>query len=354
MDINKINRLDNEINQKSFEKANSSNNSNWYWTSITFQVLNVIICFFGFYLFTNKVIDDFPFKMYVLGILSIVVLYFWERLKRVQIRSSVMNFLRAKKQITFKQLPNLSLTLFLIICSSLIAINGGNELSDKTDKIETNNELAIKIEKDSIVKYYSDDIKKLEYRVDYIINNAKNKTGESRSLKKNEIEDIDNFDNSIKSLKIERDKSLTSIDSKYTTKVSKLENKNSNIVLIFVIGSIIVEFFILFGIRFTTNYDFKYHQENINSEGYKKYNLYMNYISILYENGKSNVDDKVLSEAKFIEFVKLKFKNTLHTKEFMTIVQFLKIIETRTDRRKYFIKSFDEAKQEIIDYLKTL
>ena len=80
----------------------------------------------------------------------------------------------------------------------------------------------------------------------------------------------------------------------------------------------------------------------------------MNYISIIYENGKSNVDDKVLSEAKFIEFVKLKFKNTLYTKEFMTIIQFLKIIETRIDRRKYFTKSFDEAKQEIKDYLKTL
>ncbi len=351
MNIKDIEDLENEITKKSYHKANESKNKNWYWTSMIFQVLNIIICFFGLYLFLGSVIDAFLFKEIIIGIISFFILFFWERLKRQQIRSVSMDYLRDKKEFTIKQLPNLLITFFLIVCSSFIAIKGGQELSDKQDKIEITYDNTIKVETDSIVKYYGAEINKLQVRVDYIYTNAKDRKGVQRSLKKEETEEVNKLDDKIKELKVEKDKSLADINTKYGSKKEKQDESNSSVVMIFIVSSIIFELFIMFGVLYCAVYDFNSFYEITKSDNYRKKILFEEYLNVFYQNGKANKDERCISEKKFIDFIKIKYKNTLHIKEFLSIIVFLKIIETRSDRKRYYSENFEDAKTNLKEYI---
>lgn len=355
VDFKKLENLENEISKKSFHKANKSKNNTWYFTSLTFQLLNIIICFFGLYLFLSKVIDTFPAKMYIIGSISMIILFFWEKLKREQLRTTTISFLREKKEVSVKQIPNFLITIFLIICSSLIAIQGGKELSDKQEKIETKFDNKLDTESDSINIYYENKIKTLESRVEYIYSNAKDRKGDTRPLTTFETNEVKEIDNKVKELKSEKDKELNKLEEKVNNKKNKHDNKNENIVVIFIISSIVFELFIIIGVCFTSIYDFMFYTETTNDENFKKRKLFLDYIDLIYENGRLTRDDKVVSENKFYNIIKLKYRNnTGNFKEFIYIISFLKITITRKDKRKYFGKTYEEATQSVNEYFDKL
>lgn len=357
MNIKKIEKLNDEINQKSFEKSNKSKYYNWYWLSIFIQIINVIVSFAGIYILLNTVLDDFIFKQYIIGFISVAILFFWENLKRSQIRTTTISYMKNKFNNISKLLPTSILTLFIIIISSCIAIRGGIELSDKQKTVEVLTDNKINIHVDSINKIYNIDISKIETRLQFIYDNAKNRKGDTRALNDIELSETKNLDSKINELKIEKQSKISLIESKINNKKDKENFVNSNNVTIFVISSLIFEILIIIGVSFCAVYDFMSFNEIYNGDNYKKYNIYLNYLNIFYENGESNKDDKCLSETRFTDIIKLKNKslsngNSNNVKDFITTLYYLKIIELRTDKRRYYMMDFSEAKNKLENYLK--
>lgn len=357
MNIKKIEKLDDEINQKSFEKTNKGKYYNWYWLSIFIQILNIIVSVFGIYILLNTVLDDFIFKQYIIAFISVAILFFWENLKRSQIRTTTISYLKNKFNNIPKLLPTSILTLFIIIISSCIAIKGGIELSDKQQHVEVVTDNKINVHVDSINKIYNNDISKIEVRLQFIYDNAKNRKGESRALNDIELIETKNLDTKINELKIEKQTKISLIENKINIKKDKENFVNSNNVTIFVVSSLIFELLIIIGVSFCTTYDFFSFNEIYNGDSYKKYNIYLNYLNIFYQNGESQTDDRCLSESRFTDIIKLKSKslsngNSNNVKDFITTLYYLKIIELRTDKRRYYIMDFTEAKNKLENYLK--
>ncbi len=352
---NKIKGLENEIEQKSFSTAHKSKNSNWYWTSIIFQVLNVLICFFGLFLFLSKVIDDFPGKEYIIGTISLFILYFWEKLKRQTLRETTLKFFKAKKEVNSSQIPNILLSLFLIACSSLIAIQGGKELSDKSGKIEVVHENNIKIETDSINKYYNKELLNVDSRISYIYENAFDRKRNKRPLTTLEKDEVLTWEKKKEGLEKEKEAKIKKIEIKIESKQSKETDKTKNIVMIFIISTLLFESFILIGVSYCAIYDFNSFFEVVNSEKYRRLKQYNNYLEMFYKNGNLKKDDLCPSENSFKEIIKIKTRNYIekHMKEFLTVLRHLQIIQTRSKKR-YFLKDYSEAQAKVKEYLESL
>lgn len=350
MKLDKIQELENEINKTSFEKSNKSKYFNWLYTSYIFQFLNIIITFFGLYLFLSKVISDFPFKEYIIGGISLVMLIFWERLKREQIRTTSINYMVDKFRIKSNNLINLFLTLFLVVCSSLIAIRGGVELSDKQSHIEVKTDNTLQIKVDSINNIYNNEISKIETRQQFIYTNAKNRKGETRALNTIELDEVNKLDEKINTLKNEKESKIKSSEDKINSKKDKQNFENKNIVTIFVISSLIFELFIIFGVIYTSYYDFNSFNEITQSDGFKKQKTYLDYLNIFYENGTAKKDDKCISETRLTDIIKMKFKSNQSIKEFLTLLYYLKIIETKMDKRRYFCVNYEDAIEKLKNY----
>jgi len=347
-----IDNLSNEIEQKSFYKANLSSNNNWFYMSILFQALNIVICFFGIYLFLNKVLDEFIFKEYIIGLISFSVLFIWEKLKRQVIRKVNLNFLRAKKKYNNEQLSGLLLMGFLIVCNSLIAIQGGIELSDKGEKIEVVSDSLITQKRDLITNNSNLEITKLENRINYIYENALDRRRRTRALTDEEKIEVATWQNDIKNIKIETSKNISNIEKRYEEKHNEKRDNNNNTVLIFIISSLLFETFIFIGVSYCAYYDFKSYFEIIETDNYKNKKLYNFLLNLFFKNGTLKVDDYTPSEKTFKEIIKIKDKNVTdkNVKEFIAILLHLDIIIAKNTRR-FFNKDYNEANNILKEYL---
>jgi hypothetical protein len=354
MDLKRIEKLGAEIDRTSFEKSNKSKNVSWMYTSYLFQFLNIIICFFGLFLFLSKVIPDFIFKTYIIGGISFTILFFWEKLKRETIRSTVINYNIDKQRIKKGNILNVILCCFLIICSSLIAIKGGSEISDKETIIESNVDNKITIKTDSITNYYLTEINKLEVRQKYIYDNAIDRRNNKRSLNNIELSEVKSLDDKIITLKSEQENKVNKFENKLNSKKDAQNLENKNIVTIFVVSSIVFELFIIIGIVFCSIYDFKSYHEIINDDNYKKKILFTQYLNIFYINGKAVKDEKCLSEVRFTEMIKMKNKtvNLSSVKDFINVLYFTKCIYLGNDKRRYYSVEYTEASELLNEYFK--
>lgn len=347
MNIEKIKQLESELENKSFYKSNINKYILWKYSSYLFQLLNIILCFFGLYLFLDKTIETFPLKKEVLSIISGLVLVFWEYIKRIQIRDLTIIFIKNEYGFKPNNIINLTLGLFLIICSSLIAINGGNELSNKNDNINIISNNNLKSYTDSINSKYNSEISKLQSRIDYVYQNNVDKNNIKRPLTKSQEKYVTDIDNKINYLK--KENKLYLIDYKLDLSTEKRENinKNNKVVFIFIITSLLFEVIILISILYCAFFDYKSYFEIKNTEEYRKNEIFNKYLSIIFDDGKNNIGDKLDAELQIKEFIKIKYKNTEYFKDFFVTLISLKIIETRSDKRRYFTKNYQEAKKEI-------
>jgi hypothetical protein len=233
-------------------------------------------------LFLDKTIETFPFKKEVLSIISGLVLIFWEYLKRIQLRDLTIIFIKNGNGFKTNNLINLFLGLFLITCSSLIAINGGNELSNKNDNINNISDNNLKTFTDSINSKYSNDINKLQSRIDYVYQNNVDKNNIKRPLTKSQERYVTEIDNKIILLKNENSSILTDYKLELSTEKTDKVNKNNKVVFIFIITSILFEVIILISILYCGFFDYKSYFEIKNTEEYRKNEIFDKYLNIIF------------------------------------------------------------------------
>ena len=108
----------------------------------------------------------------------------------------------------------------------------------------------------------------------------------------------------------------------------------------------------MLSIYYCSNFDFKSYYEIIEDKKYRQKSLYIQYLDILYENNTLTKDDKVMAEKRLNDIIKIKLTKTVNTKEFLSVISFLKITITKRDKRKYFNKNYKESLSIIEEYFK--
>jgi hypothetical protein len=347
MIFDKIKQLEQEIESKSFYKSNKQKYVLWKYSTYFTQVINIVLCFFGLYLFLNKTIESFYGKEIILGSITTIILVLWELLKRIQIRDISLLYFKNNNSFNKNNIVQLLITFILIVTSSLIAINGGNELSNKEQNVINNSSKSIDKFSDSLNKTYTVEINKLQSRIDYMYRNNIDKNGITRNLTKTQQEYISDIDNKIINLKNEKYNLISEYKSNINnTKTTNL-SKNEQIVYIFIGLSLFFEIIILISIIYCSYFDYNSFYEIKSSEQYKKNELYLKYVDVIYNKGEYKIGDKLESEAQIKEFIKTKYDSVEFIKDFFVTLYSLKIIETRSDKRRYFLKNIEQAKKLI-------
>jgi len=351
MKIEKIKNLEDKILEKSYTRSNKNTRLIWNSQSISFQVINILISFFGVYYLLNSFIEqNFPLKSVFFGFISILILSFWEVIKRMV---SINLFFDILKKKPFNIL-NIILVLFLVVGSGFIAIKSITEITENTDVNKNNlvstyeknqylldsthksnvdtltKQLNILIKKQNGYLYSSDTIRVLTKKETQLINQLN--------------KDIDLTKQSLSKLNSEHTDKKNTLKTEYLTQLSKIsEKKNSNIFILLFI-TLFIETMIMVGIYNVVSFDFKAFNEIYNSDSYNKYNRYLNLLKVIYQNGLLKENDVLLPETKILDYAKLNDKNIkqIDIKDFIKFLGINNIIKLNKNNR-VILKSYTEA-----------
>lgn len=321
MDLKKYEIIRNRINNMDFE-GKYKNLSNWL--HIFSFIGNIGSIFFAYFLIQPALLDSIEmyvgkgYSILISDIITIIILSMLEILKRIIIKNFSFEFIKNKYKI-----QSISNFIWLFVCANLLtasmyfSINGAIKLSENNKNIThiNNNidEQILLLEKDNEVL--------IDNRNSLPINHITNKERYQQLI-----------DNNI-------------------TKIEKLENKkniknNSNNTYVFILISTFIEFIIFCGVYFKNYYEYNSYRINENKleKTLKKRENYLTLLSLIYNNGKNNIGDRVISIAKIKEIlkdVKNQNINKLLTIFFIDLEN-LDIVKTE-NKRKYINISYDNA-----------
>ncbi len=348
INVDKIANLHDEINGGYNSKNNTKSYNNWNTITILLQILNIVLCYFGISTLFANFINGFNYSTIIVALLSIVTVSIWEYLKRVNLRKTLLDFFSNKKILN----TNTLFTSIFVLGSILIAVYGGKELSDNRSNIQNNYTNISDSIVNSITIKYDTLISKNEIRSDYIYSTAIDNNGNKRSLNKIESAQLNQLFASNKILLENKSTELKNISEKYNNKILTETNKTYNIVIIFIIITLLFESLIFMGINNNAKFDYKLYIDSTNNSTYQKYLLYDKYLNILYNNGSYKINEMLMTEANFSEIVKIKIGDTSskNIKDFFIIITGLGLIE-KNGRGRSFKIAYNDACEKIKEIL---
>lgn len=376
MNLKELELLENEMSEKSFSKSNKGLKFKTFIGSIIGNILSAFFCF----VFLQKSVISIDDKMsdYILFpilILLFIIVVGFEFLKRDIFRKIVVSYLNKKNNIGF-----ISFGVIILVISAWLSIHGASELANKTDNVKTNTELTIKAITDSTYKKYEllnleklkditslkqelsenkSKLNNLQLELNEIYNEKKyadaTKTQEKKELIANnakieksllDIEKLISTSNKDRDLEVKQ--LTTNLSAKLNDKISNI-NKNQ---IIFILLTSFIELLIIFGVAYSTFYDWKSYNEIITSKSFEDFKVAKKIIDLLYHKGKSNILDKLPTQTKIIDScLSLGITNKLIL-ENIELFENLKIIKPMNQQTKILNLSYLDALKEIENYYK--
>jgi hypothetical protein len=347
MKIEKLEKLETAIDQKDYEKANRGKGNLWNVVGYFLQGVNILICLLGLYGLMDETFGVFTGSLYLYGLISIGILGAWELLKRTTVIDLTFGWMK-NKGLTKSLSGSFILALILVGGSGYLAVHGIQQITDRTNEVETVVESNSQVIIDSLNVSYGNQIKQLEDRITVYYTQAELK---ERALYTREAAQVSEIEAKIKSLKDEHAGKVSLIKKEAETKLSSTKEDIGSRVIKFLLITITIELFIVLSIIITSLVDFKSYRFKANSSEYKGYKLTNTLLNIFYNNGKFGEGDDCPSQSKFEDLIKLKglvlTKNEINL--FITLLQSKDIIQTKGNKRR-FTKTFVEAQAEIKQY----
>lgn len=358
MKLNEFERLKKKIDIKDFENNNKGLNTWLFRFSYLGNLGSILFAFYLVYDAFNKTISA-TFGSYYGNILAMIitslVLSVFEIIKRYLIKNSSIQYVQTKT-FAANTLKWLIFTISILSLSGFLTIKGSIEFAVSRGMIIGSTvDNAINIKTDSINNIITNKIYFLEQK-DSVYQSKLDSLNLIRSNKnsKNLAVSIDEIKFSIK----ENKEKISELKSEIKTKVNILtetgnkvkkssDEEGSKIILIFVLIAILIEFVIILGIYFREYYEFKVYE--INHKKFEKLYLkkerYKSLLSFVYDNGKLNVEDKVISVLAFKEIVASKTTISNSGKlvdEFYREMDSLGVFST-VGKRRIIMMTYDEA-----------
>lgn len=372
MDLSKYDKLRKKIDTKDFEGNNSALDKWLFKFSFIGNISSIFFAYFLVYPSLLKAITvnfiNGNWGIAIAFILTLVFLTIFEITKRYFVRNFSNDFVVNQRKVGLKMLSWLTISTTFIILSFYLSVTGSKNLATTSSFKNTVAKTEIVSEIDTLNKLYDgkkllyvDDNKSLravnielrlkmkETPLNYITARKEYQV----SIDKN-IELIKENNVEIKTIDIELRLKIGELKSDLD--VTKLSNKNedSKNKLLFIIIVCFNELIIIGGLYFREYFEYNLYLINQDKfeKIYKKKDRYRALISFIYQNGKLNVGDGVLSGLKLKEAVadKTNIQNSnKFVDEFLHDMDRLNIFTT-IGKRRNIASSFTEALDIIENY----
>lgn len=318
-----------------------------------YRYLDIVLYYFSFfgnavivalsYFFLKDVINNLPYLFngdkLIFSVFVIIFMSLYELLKRFLIDKFFMNVFEKRKYII-----NLLFTIAIISGSFYLSVNGGHRLVDKFEKqVYVNNDRKNFV--DSINRIYQPMVNIRQSAIDSIL--SKNRTPSySQRMYINLLQNQINYYRSL------QDSLINDYDKRYEY-LSKFETKNtSSNRYAFIFIATFLELIIIIGVGYHEFFEKNVYDElkKYFSVKYKDLDLYIKLIHILYNKGKKQEGEKVITRSSMLEMCKSSSIEISLSKldKFMEVCKNVGIISGEK-RNKIYAKSYNEA----IDIIKS-
>lgn len=372
MELKDYDKLRKKINVKDFEGNNKALDK---WLFGFSFVGNIGSIFFSYFLLYPALLKAITINL-VTGfwgtalafIFTLVFLTIFEIIKRYLFRNFSSDYVKNNKKISGAVFGWFSVSVAIVVLSFYLSLVGSKNLA--TTSVVQNNiaTTQVDMQKDSLAVQY--ERKKITYEQDnQLLRNASNELRNTlsqtpvgwMSIRKDYQSSIDKNTSIINSNQSE----INKIDEQLKQRVSELKlNLNSTIVnnatedskniILFVIIAIFSELIIMSGVYFR---EFYQHQMFILNKQkfekiYQKKDRYKSLLIFIYNNGKSNVGDKVISglELKELMTEKANIENSnKFTDSFLHDMDKIGVFNT-VGKRRFIAVPYQEALNIIDNY----
>jgi hypothetical protein len=363
--LEKYSKLKDLVESKDFNTSYKSLN---FW-GLFFSYFGNLVSIFLAYFLLNKIlyamiidyITNASVAMVISSGISILFLFIFEFTKRGVIEKFSIEYIRDGFDLSAtKNIVLLVASLLFVSGSYYFSISGANELADRKESYVAESTAVVKNVSDSLNNYYLELKKPIQEEINVLRKTNQSllsRISETDNLyeQKNYNKQIDNNNtiitaNETRILKYDEDlqnkiKQTSVIEE--NSVASSVENNKSN-VIIFLIISTLIEFAIIIGVFFNKLYLVQSYKDlsPTNEPLHKKYNDYLNLLTIIYKNGDLKQGDDIIGELKLVELCKTKNLNISRktVKDFITEMTYNKVFEVVQKKRLVRI-GFDDAKK---------
>jgi len=342
MDIQRFEELENRIEEKSYTKAYAGKAKLWFLAGVFFQFLNIGICFLGLYLFLSRLFPAFTGNTYIFGLISLLLLVFWEFLKRSTVLEVVTKLLKTKMSIGSTHFGGLLLGTFLILGSGYMAVRGANEIADTSTQVETLADTQLTVVRDSVDANYEKRIQVLEQQSQGYVGLAAEK---GRPMNRRETGQVQAWGQQATALKNERTVKLADLEKRTLATVSRQKNDIHGNSVAFLLMTLGIESIILFCIAYGAKFDYSSFKEASNDERFHQHRLHLFLLKTVYQDGRLKEGSDCMATARLEEIVKIKRGNTVAAtdiKAFYTLMNTYEVAKTRGSKRQ-FLKDYPKA-----------
>lgn len=315
MDFKKYNELRNKINTKDFEGNNRGLDR---WLYVFSFIGNVGSIFFSYFLVYPGLLKAISINLVsgvwasVLALLfTIIFLTAFEIVKRYFIKSFSANYVANNNKFKFKSVSWLAVSIGIITLSFYLSLVGSKNLASTSSTQNVIAETELTVERDSLSSIYEerkqvylDDNESLrevntelrqllaETPLNYITARREYQT----SIDKN-TETINNNQVKIDEIDAQLARLMQELKTEFTTTKTENKSADSKNIILFIIIAVFCEVIIIGGIYFREYFEYHLyvlHQQRF-EKIYQKKDRYRALLTYVYNNGTSNVGDRVIS-----------------------------------------------------------
>lgn len=344
MKLEKFNLLKKRFEENAFEHNFLTLDQILYWFSFLGNIFSIIFSYFFVKTVTDTIPTFFTGQATVFAIFVIVFMTGYEFLKRFTFEQVVVHYFKIKK-VSSAFVGGVIFALLLIAGSFYMSLNGSHRIIDQTEAVNAKSDTTISTKVDSLSTSYQTRIASYQSLIDQINSNAVN--GRIRTKDK---ADVKEYEGKIATLQAELDTKTKEIENKIQSKAGKkLETAKSNTTAL-VILTLFMEVIILLGVGFNGFYTIASYtdmKQLLTTPKYKTLQLNLSLLNLYYQKGNKKEGDQTISTAKLKALasnqkVDARIKDV---DEFITLCTELGIINVGNNKRKYYICSYDKAKE---------
>ena len=344
MKLEKFNLLKKRFEENAFEHNFTTLDQILYWFSFLGNIFSIIFSYFFVKTVTDTIPTFFAGQDLAFAIFIIVFMTGYEFLKRFTFEQVVVHFFKTRK-LSASFLVGIAFAALLIGGSFYMSLSGSHRIIDKTEVVSSQTDNTIQGTTDSLSLAYQTRIASYQSLVDEINKNAVD--GRVRTRDK---ADVKNYEAKIADLQKELDGKILSVEAKYQDKASKkIDSAKSNTTAL-VMLTLFMELIILLGVGFNgyfTIASYSDMKQLLNTPKYKTLQLNLALLNLYYQKGNRKEGDQTIAVTKLKALAsnqKLDVRGK-DMEEFITLCTELGIINVANNKKKYYICSYDKAKE---------
>lgn len=369
MDLRKYENLRNKINAKDFEGQYTAIDKWLYRTSFIGNAASIFFAYFLIHPALYKAISIHMIDGFIGNTIAMIItiglLTIFEFIKRYLIRNFSTDYVASDRKIKISNIGWLFITILLVSLSFFFSISGSKNFAStsivKNEVIDAN----LLRDIDNLKNEYENKKNIYYSRITALEEQNKNLEKERSLVPVNYYSRKGEIQNSITDNNTKIETNLAQIDAiddnlkieieKIEKKSDELRNKNSaedeyNIV-IFIIIVAFIESLIIGGVYFREKFEFDLYTLNKQKfeKIYQKKGKYKILLTFIYENGKANVGDKVISGLDLKELVADKANSNKLVNDFFKEMDNLGVFKIE-GKRRYIALTYLEAMNLIDNY----